>query len=69
MKCIQAIKETKYAKVGDVKRLSNEEADEKVATGYWKYVSKSLWKEDKTPELKVEETPVVENTKKENKNK
>ena len=44
MKCIQAIKETKYAKVGDIKRVSDIEANEKVDTKYWKFVPKSEWK-------------------------
>jgi hypothetical protein len=44
MKCIQAIRETKYAKVGDIKRVSEAEANEKVDTKYWKFVSKSEWK-------------------------
>lgn len=44
MKCIQAIRETKYAKVGDIKRVSDVEANEKVDTKYWKFVSKSEWK-------------------------
>ena len=44
MKCIQAIKETKYTKVGDIKRVSDTEANEKVDTKYWKFISKSEWK-------------------------
>ncbi len=44
MKCIQAIRETKYAKVGDIKRVSDAEANEKVDTKYWKIVPKSEWK-------------------------
>ena len=44
MKCIQAIRETKYAKVGDMKRVSDLEANEKVDTKYWKFIPKSQWK-------------------------
>jgi hypothetical protein len=44
MKCIQAIRETKSSKVGDVKRVSDLEANEKVDTRYWKFVPKSEWK-------------------------
>ena len=44
MKCIQAVRETKYAKVGDIKRVSDIEANEKVYTKYWKFVPKSEWK-------------------------
>ena len=45
MKCIKAIKATKYSAVGDIKRVKEDEADEKVSTGYWKFVPKSEWKE------------------------
>jgi hypothetical protein len=41
MKCIQAIRETKYSKVGDIKRVSDSEANEKVDTKYWKFIPKS----------------------------
>ena len=44
MKCIRAIKETKYSKVGDIKRVSDQEANEKVDTKYWKFIPKSEWK-------------------------
>jgi len=44
MKCIQAIKASKYSAVGDIKRVKEDEADEKVSTGYWKFVPKSEWK-------------------------
>ena len=44
MKCIQAIKATKYSAVGDIKRVTEVEADEKVSTGYWKFVPKMEWK-------------------------
>ena len=44
MKCIQATRETKSSKVGDVKRVSDLEANEKVDTKYWKFISKSEWK-------------------------
>ena len=44
MKCIQAIRETKYSSVGDIKRVTEVEADEKVSTGYWKFVPKMEWK-------------------------
>jgi hypothetical protein len=44
MKCIQAIRETKHTNVGDIKRVSDLEANEKVDTKYWKFVPKSVWK-------------------------
>ena len=44
MKCIKAIRATKYSAVGDIKRVTDLEANEKVDTGYWSFVSKSEWK-------------------------
>lgn len=44
MKCIQALKENNNYKKGFVSRVENVEADLKVSTGYWTFVSKSLWK-------------------------
>jgi len=44
MKCIKAIRATKYSEVGDIKRLTELEANEKVSTGYWKFVPKMEWK-------------------------
>ena len=51
MKCIQAIKETKYSKVGEIKRVSESEANEKVDIKYWKFVPKSEWKSTKKVSL------------------
>lgn len=45
MKCLKAIRETKSSKVGDIVRVSNNDADEKVSTGYWMYIPKKEWKE------------------------
>lgn len=45
MKCIKAIKATKYSAVGDIKRVTETEANERVETGYWKFVPKMEWKE------------------------
>lgn len=47
MKCIKAIKETKHIKVGQISRVTDQEADEKVDTKYWKFVPKSEWKSTK----------------------
>jgi phosphoserine aminotransferase len=44
MKCIKAIRATKYSEVGDIKRVTDLEANEKVDTGYWAFVAKSEWK-------------------------
>lgn len=48
MKCIKAVKESKH-KVGEIIRISNVDAEERIKTGYWEYVSKSQWKEYKNP--------------------
>jgi hypothetical protein len=45
MKCIKATRATKYSAVGDIKRVTDVEANEKVDTGYWKFVPKMEWKE------------------------
>ena len=44
MKCIQAIRETKHTNIGDIRRVSDLEANEKVDTKYWKFIPKSEWK-------------------------
>lgn len=49
MKCIQATKETKYSKAGEIVRVKDSEANEKVETGYWKFINKSEWKKSIKP--------------------
>lgn len=44
MKCIKAVKETKNYKVGDILRVSDVEANDKVATTYFQFIPKSEWK-------------------------
>ena len=44
MKCIQSVKKTKNIEVGEIRRVSDKEADSEVKGGYWKYVPKSEWK-------------------------
>jgi len=44
MKCIKAIKPLKNTEVGTINRIDDVEAEAKVLTGYWKYISKSDWK-------------------------
>jgi hypothetical protein len=44
MKCIKAIRATKHTEVGEIKRLNDIEANEKVSTGYWKFIPKMEWK-------------------------
>ena len=55
MKCIKAIKATKYSAVGDIKRVKEDEANEKVDTGYWKFIPKSEWKEATRKQEEVRE--------------
>jgi hypothetical protein len=44
MKCIQAIKETKSYALGEIRRTDDIDADQKVASGVWKFIPKSDWK-------------------------
>jgi hypothetical protein len=44
MKCIAAIKETKSYKLGEIRRTDDIDADQKVASGVWKFIPKSEWK-------------------------
>jgi hypothetical protein len=67
MKCIKAIKATKYAQVGDIVRLKEFEANEKVDTGYWEFVNKTEWK--KLTRVKIVENQEVTNKKEEKEKK
>jgi len=71
MKCIKSIKATKNTEIGEIRRLSDAEASQKVDSGYWKFIPKSEWreslqkmvkeeKEEQNPPKKVEETPKEE---------
>ena len=53
MKCIQAIKDNNTYKKGYITRVENKEADLKVSTGFWNFVSKSLWKTETRGEILV----------------
>ncbi len=44
MKCIKSVKALKNYEIGEVVRINNVEAEEKVRTGYWQYAPKSEWK-------------------------
>jgi len=48
MKTIKATKPSKHANVGDLKRVQDEEAEDRVKSGYWKYTNKTEWKKTKT---------------------
>ena len=60
MKCIKAIKSTKYSEIGDMKRVSEAEAEEKVETGYWVYVPKSEYKQSSSSQKVDSNTIIVE---------
>ncbi len=54
MKCIKAIKETKSYQLGEIRRTEDLDADQKVASGVWKFISKSEWKENTRKSKPVE---------------
>ena len=60
MKCIKALKESKYAKVGDIVRLKENDANDKVDTGYWTFVSKTEWKTFRKPVEESVKTSVTD---------
>jgi hypothetical protein len=63
MKCIKAIRATKYVEVDTVDRVSDVEAKQKVDSGYWKFIPKSEWKLSIKPtvvEEKKEEKTIAE---------
>jgi hypothetical protein len=47
MKCIKCIKEAKSYTVGEIRRVKDNEAEERVNNGYWKYVTKTEWRTSK----------------------
>jgi len=65
MKCIKCIKQTKNYDLNEIRRTENQDAEEKVASGVWMFISKSEWKlatrKPKTEE--VISTEVVEKVK------
>lgn len=70
MKCIRAIKATKQTKIGELKRVSDKEADSATKDGYWQYVAKSEWKylnKKKVEEEKEAATVKVETAEQSNK--
>jgi hypothetical protein len=44
MKCIKAIKSQKTAEIGEITRINDSDAESRVRTGYWQYISKSEYK-------------------------
>ena len=55
MKCIQAVKATKHYELDEIRRVNDVEAEEKVSSGYWKFIPKSDWKSLLRKQLKLEE--------------
>ena len=68
MKCIKVIKQAKSYELGEIRRMDDIDANEKVKTGYWAFCPKSEWKavtrkvkvnevvsEQPTEELSIEE--------------
>jgi hypothetical protein len=54
MKCIKSLKSFGTTKVGEVIRVDDNSANEKVTNGGWKYVPKSEWKTSNTTGKKNE---------------
>jgi hypothetical protein len=44
MKCIKSIKALKNTEIGEILRIDDVEAESKVKTGYWSYISKTEWR-------------------------
>ena len=66
MKCIRAVKATKQYKIGEVKRVSDKEAESATRDGYWQYVAKYEWK-SLNKKLEQESSTIVEQPKETNK--
>lgn len=45
MKCIKAIKQTNLHELGQIARVPDNLAHQRVTSGYWKYISKTEWKD------------------------
>ena len=62
MKCIKCIKVAKGYQIDEIRRVSDEDADERVKGGYWKFIPKSEWKlaTRKTKSVQVIEQPTEE---------
>ena len=64
MKCIKAIKSSKKIEAGTIKRVDDVEAEARVKSNYWQYISKTEYKaaQPKVEELKVMEVKVEQPT-------
>lgn len=61
MKCIKAVKASKKTEIGTILRIDNVEAEARVLSTYWDYISKSEWKasQPKSSQTIVDETNVA----------
>jgi hypothetical protein len=59
MKCIKCIRVAKGYEIDEIRRVSDEDADDRVKGGYWKFIPKSEWKlaTRKTKSVQVIEQP------------
>lgn len=64
MKCITATRDTKTHKKGEIVRIGDKEANERVDTGYWAFISKSEWKKVIRVPKQEEEKKVEKKSKK-----
>jgi hypothetical protein len=62
MKCIKSIKKTNIDELGKIARVPDNLAHQRVTSGYWKYISKTEWKDGG----RVEPTQAETKKKKEN---
>lgn len=62
MKCIKSVKQTKQISLGEIIRVTDEDAIEKVKGGFWVYAPKSEWKEGRNSSKKVEKSVNTEET-------
>ena len=69
MKCIKAIKQTNLDEMGKIARVPDNVAHQRVTSGYWKYISKTEWKDaGRVEPTQVEVKKKKEKTEKEEKN-
>jgi len=65
MKCIKAIKASKKAEVGTILRVDDVEAEARVKSTYWTYISKAEWKATQPkeePKVEPVEEKIIELT-------
>lgn len=69
MKCIKLIKASKGHEIGEILRVSEEEADTRVKGGSWAFAPKTEYKLYKNPEYKIGSGEKVSSKKQSKKNK